>query len=108
MDNLVYIDLKLQNYLKDVKITAQDAQNLYRFRTRAARFKDNMKNSYNVSSTCPLCHVQPDTQVHSVKCPVVQSKVKVKGCYSDIFLEDIPTDIAKTLLDITQLRDDII
>ena len=37
MDNLEYIELKLQNYLKDVNI--QEAKNLYRLRTRAAKFR---------------------------------------------------------------------
>ena len=106
MDNLEYIELKLQNYLKDVNITVQEAKNLYRFRTRAAKFRENMKNSYNVSIACPLCHVQPDTQVHSLKCPVVRTKVDVKGNYSDIFLEDIPSDISKTLSEITEVREE--
>ena len=79
---------------------------LYRFRTRAAKFRENMKNSYNVSIACPLCHVQPDTQVHSLKCPVVRTKVDVKGNYSDIFLEDIPSDISKTLSEITVVREE--
>ena len=34
MENLDYIDLNLQNYLKSKDITVQEAKNLYRFRTR--------------------------------------------------------------------------
>ena len=108
MDNLDYIELKLQNYLKDDKIPVQEAKNLYRFRTRVAKFKENQKNSYDVSFACPLCQVQPDTQSHSVQCPVVRTKVEVKGTYSDIYMEDIPTDISKTLMEISKLREDLI
>ena len=66
------------------------------------------KNSYDVSFACPLCQVQPDTQSHSVQCPVVRTKVEVKGTYSDIYMEDIPTDISKTLMEISKLREDLI
>ena len=45
MNNLFYTDLKLQEYFKDENITVAEAKNLFRFRTRAAKFKENMKNS---------------------------------------------------------------
>ena len=32
MDNLMYTELKMQNYLKSENITEQEAQNLFRFR----------------------------------------------------------------------------
>ena len=106
MDNLNYPKLKLQSYLKDSKITVEEAKNLYRYRTRVAKYNKNMKSSFtNVSKACPLCLVQPDTQVHSVSCPEVKSKVLVKGTYEDIFYEDIPSDISKTLLRINKLRE---
>ena len=99
MDDLNYPKLKLQSYLKDSKITVEEAKNLYRYRTRVAKYKENMKNSFtNVSRACPICLVQPDTQVHSVSCPEVKSKVLVKGTYEDIFYEDIPSDISKACL----------
>ena len=108
MDNLDYIELKPHNYLKDDKIPVQEAKNIYRFRTRVAKFKENQKNSYDVSFACPLCQVQPDTQAHSVQCPVARTKVEVKGTYSDIYMEDIPNDISKTLMEISKLREDLI
>ena len=107
MDSLSYTDLKLQNYLKDEDIPVAEAKNLFRFRTRAAKFKENMKNSYP-SITCPLCHIQPDTQVHSVQCTVVKTKVNVEGEYKDIFSENIPSSISKTLMKISKLREDFI
>ena len=108
MENLSYIELKLQNYLKDDQITVQEAKNLFRFRTRGAKFRSNMKNNYEMSVACPLCHLQLDTQQHSVQCPVVLGKVRVKGTYTDIFLEDIPQDICKTLMEISELREKLI
>ena len=106
MENLHYTDLKLQNYLKDSKIPVAEAKNLFRFRTRVAKFKENMKNSY-LSSACPLCFVQPDTQQHSVECVVVKTNIQIEGDYKDIFSENIPSNISKTLLKISEFRKDL-
>ena len=73
MDNLEYTELKLQNYLTDDEISVEEAKNLYRFRTRVAKFKENFKNGY-VAHACPLCLGQADTQ-----CPVLKTKLKIKG-----------------------------
>ena len=108
MDNLEYPELKLQNYLRDDEIPLNEARNLYRFRTRVANFKENFKNGHqSCAIPCPLCLVQPDTQAHSLQCPEIREKIDVKGTYSDIFNEDIPSDISKTLLKISELRKDL-
>jgi hypothetical protein len=58
MDDLSYSNLKLQNYLKDSDKSVAEIQNMYRYRTRLAKYKENMKNSYtNTSKACPLCLV---------------------------------------------------
>ena len=107
MDNLHYVELKIQNYLIHNDLTVQEAKNLYKFRTRSAKFKENYKNSY-VGIACPLCLVQPDTQVHCVKCPEIVKKVSIKGTYSDIFGDEIPKDISTTLLKITEMRENLL
>ena len=108
MEKLDYTELKLQKYLKNDEIPTEEAKNLFRFRTRSALFKENMKNSFLQSVACPLCSVQPDNQTHSVQCTVVLSKTKVEGNYEDIFKEDIPPVISKTLLRISKLREGIL
>ena len=80
---------------------------MFRFRTRVAKFKENSKNS-NVGIACPLCLVQPDTQAHCVQCPAIKTRLKIEGTYSDIFSEDIPQDIYKTLLEISELRENLL
>ena len=65
MENLNYTELKLQNYLRNDLITVQEAKNLFRFRTRVAKFQANMKNNPGLPMACPFCKVQPDTQQHS-------------------------------------------
>ena len=107
MENLHYTELKLQNYLTDDDISVKEAKNLFKFRTRMARFKENFKNSY-VGIACPLCLVLPDTQAHCVQCPVIKTKVNIKGVYSNIFSEDIPQDVSKTLLEISEFRENLL
>ena len=108
MENLEYSELKMQSYLKDPDISVAEARNLYRYRTRSAKYKENMKSSYTTTSlACLVCFVQPDTQQHSLQCPEIKAKVKVEGIYKDIFEEDIPSDISKTLLRISKFREDL-
>ena len=66
-----------------------------------------MKTGYQCTP-CPFCSVQPDTQIHSVQCTVVKSRITVQGKYFDIFKENIPTEIVKTLLQISELREEVI
>ena len=108
MKNLDYMELKLQNYFSNDQINAQEARNLFRYRTRVAKFRENMKNNQELPLACPLCHGQPDTQQHSFQCTIIQSRMKVKGSYTDIFLDNIPVDTAKTLMKITQLRENYV
>ena len=53
MNNLVYTELKLQDYLKS-EIPVNDAKNLYQFRVRVANFSGNFKGRYQ-SLVCPFC-----------------------------------------------------
>ena len=89
MDGLQYTELELQPYLKDEKISVAEAKNLYRYRTKCARFQENMKQ-ISSSIYCPLCNLQPDTQAHSVTCSVVMAKISVEGNYLDIFKPSVP------------------
>ena len=107
MDDLVYTELKMQKYLKSEEIPVNQAKNLFRFRTRSAHFKANYGERYE-SKGCPLCFVHIDTQVHATQCQIANKKIEMIGKYSDIFREKVPTDIAKTLLKISQLREDYI
>ena len=103
MDDLAYTELKMQKYLKNEDIPVNEAQNLLRFRTRAAHFKGNYGDRYE-NKACPLCSVHLDTQNHSMQCQKVNKKINIQGKYSDIFRGKIPTNISKTLLKISKLR----
>ena len=108
IEKLNYTRLELQPYLRDDNISVAEAKNLYRFRTKSAKFYENMKSGCQWMY-CPFCKVHPDTQYHSVVCSVVRTKVSVKGRYEDIFQTDakIPAEISKTLLNVIELRNAI-
>ena len=107
MNNLVYTELKLQDYLKS-EIPVNEAKHLYQFRVRVANFRDNFKGRYQ-SLACPFCCVHLDTQVHSVQqCEQVKKMVNIDGNYSDIFWGKIQNNISRTLFNISKLREDLI
>ena len=103
MENLNYTELKMQSYLRDPRITVAEAKNIFRFRTRSALFKENMRSNYT-DDTCPLCKEQPDRQSHSFECKIINSRISVQGSYKDIFKKKITPELSKTLLEITQIR----
>ena len=107
MDDLVYSELRMQKYLKTEEIPVNEAKNLFKFRTKSANFKDNFGDRYQ-NKGCPLCTLQLDTQVHSVQCERVNVEISVEGRYSDIFREKVPSDISKTLIKISKLREEYI
>ena len=107
MDDLQYTKLELQPYLKDEKISVAEARNLYRFRTKCAKFQENMKTGCSWIY-CPLCNIQPDTQAHSIMCSVVKAKISVEGNYQDIFKPNIPPGISRTLLKVTEMRNEVL
>ena len=107
MDNLVYSKLKMQGYLKSADIPAHEAKNLFRYRVRSANFKENVGDKYT-NKVCPLCTVHLDTQTHSMECFKVKEEISVEGKYNDIFKEKVPSNISKTLLKITKLRENVI
>ena len=97
-DNLVYSKLKLQKYLTD------KAKNLFKFRVRSAHFKENFGDRFE-DKRCPLCLSHLDTQALSIQCDKVKENIEIDGNYMDIFRENIPSNISKTLLRISKLRE---
>ena len=104
MDDVFYTSLKIQNYLKSNKFTPTQAKLIYSFRTRMADFQENFQGSQG-HTPCPLCLVHFDSQVLAFQCPKVKSEVQLRGKYDDIFTEDIPLELVKTLTEVMKYRD---
>ena len=73
MDNLQYSQLEMQKYLSNNFIYKNDAQLLFKLRTRMADFKGNFKNG-NVDLTCRFC-LEDDLQDHVLVCDAVASNI---------------------------------
>jgi hypothetical protein len=107
MDNLTYTELKIQDYLKAEDISVQEARNLFQYRVRVANFKENFGQKFQ-NKGCPFCFVHLDTQSHATQCAAVKEIISMEGDYRKIFFGKIPSDIARTLLKISKLRENLI
>ena len=84
MDNLFYIDLEIQEYLKDKTLTLKQARAVFKFKTRMANFSNNFRGGKE-TKPCPLCDDGPDTQRHSLECKVIKQNIQIQMRYEDIF-----------------------
>ena len=109
MKKLYYVDLEIQEYLKDKKLTSSQAKSLFRFRTRMANFSENFKGAGG-TKICPLCE-EPnalDTQLHSLKCKVITGNMDVNIEYEEIFYSKVSVKAAKTVENILKFRDEFL
>ena len=77
MDNLNYPELKIQPYLISSLLRRDQAQQLFKFRTRMANVKGNFKNG-QTDYFCPVCVkigvYEDDYQKHLLSCVVLKQK----------------------------------
>ena len=103
MEKLRYSDLKLQDYLKDGKLKAEEMKTLFKYRTRMENFGENFRGGEEYK-VCPLCKLHLDNQEMSLQCPEIIKHVNVKGNLSDIYKHKISYDIVRTLTEISEYR----
>ena len=96
MDNLFYLELSMQGYLKDKRNNVEDARIFFRFRTRMARLWENFKVG-GLSKPCPVCK-----EVHSFQCRFIQENVNIGGKYKDIFMATTEKEVMKTVKNIAK------
>ena len=77
MKNLNYKKLSIQKYLKDEKLSVIEAQILFMFRTRSAKFKCNMRSQYTDLS-CMFCSLGEDSQPYSFDCEKMKTEIQIK------------------------------
>ena len=59
MINLFYVELEIQEYLKEKSINTSQAKAVFKFRTRMANFSENFKGQAG-TQPCPLCRLHLD------------------------------------------------
>ena len=98
----------MQNYLKEEKIKVKEARMLFKYRTRMAIFWGNFKGG-RPPQQCPVCKEAGswDTQLHSFQCKVITEKITIEGNYQEIFTTNIDVNIARTVTNIEEFREEI-
>ena len=102
-ENLKYQKFKMQEYLELKTMTKNEAIILFKFRTRMAPFGENFRNGKSITN-CPLCLSHVDAQEKSFSCPTLKRLISIKGNYEDIFSNNIPYELIRTLYDIYTYR----
>ena len=113
MDNLTYKKLAIQPYLTFTKIYPQLAKDIFKWRTRMAKFKVNFRNgSDNIK--CPLGCQHDDSQQNILKCDAINCEAPelktLKDSYNDIFSYN-PLKIKAimdTLIKAYKIREDMV
>ena len=103
MSELWYSELKTQDYLLSNKFTTTQAKTVYSFRTRMANFTENFRGVKG-NLLCSLCGTHLDSQVMAFNCPKLKIDISIRGRYEDLFMEDIPTEVVQTIMDIMSYR----
>ena len=107
MDNVFYVNLEMQEYLKNRNIRRSMAKAVFKFKTRMAQFSENFKEGGQTKS-CPLCK-EPnalDTQRHSLVCTVIVQNIDIDIQYEEIFFSNITVKAARTVENILKFRDE--
>ena len=107
MEGLFYSEVKIQSYLSENTLTADQSRTVFSYRTRMAQYGENYQNN-NGHTMCPLCLTHLDSQAFSFSCPMIVKNVPLKGKYKNIFSDKIDTDLANTLISIDKFRDDYV
>ena len=78
MDNLIYTELNIQDYLLSEELSVQQKRNVFHYRTRMAKYSENFKNQNQLNS-CIFCKDHIDSQIHSTQCVELMKNIKNKG-----------------------------
>ena len=106
LDNLWYPRLEMQNYLKLENLNNYQAQTLFRYRVRMAKFGENFRENKK-SVLCPLCFNHLDSQKMGFEnCSVLKNNLKISGNYQFIFKSSVPTDTVESLVQIDKFRNE--
>ena len=75
--HLKHFKLEMQNYLKPnkLKINQEDAQAIFKLRSRMTEVKENFKGKY-FTHECELCNEEEETQEHIFTCKEILKNKK--------------------------------
>ena len=105
MKNLYYTELKMQDYLKLTTMTKSQAIVVFKFRLRMSPFGENFRAGQQ-SKICPFCSLHVDSQEESFRCAKMNQLMEIKGKFSDVFGENLSTELVQTLSNMYYFRDE--
>ena len=103
MENLIFTELKIQEYLTSESITVEEKRNIFYYRTRMANYSENYRGQ-DPPKPCQICHLHVDCQKHAISCVETLKHVENIGDYEEIFSKNISSDTAKMLKQIEEFR----
>ena len=115
MEKLKYESLTMQSYFLSKFINKNEAQQLFMFRTRMARFANNFRNG-SAYIKCPLCNEvnSIDSEVHSLSCEEIIKllpEITTKTITVNNFYSNNVQDLKKTVnifMEIMKIRTEIL
>ena len=105
MKSLYYSELKMQDYLKLTTMTKSQAIVVFKFRLRMSPFGENFRAGQQ-SKICPFCSLHVDSQEESFRCAKMNQLMEIKGKFSDVFGENLSTELVQTLSNMYYFRDE--
>ena len=108
LENLQYIELKIQEYLVNEEYTFEEKKVIFQFRTRMAQFEENFRAG-RTETLCPLCLSHSDSQFLITKCPIIRKElmrtkeIEVESI-EDIFHEKVSKNTITLLKVATEMR----
>ena len=103
---LIYTQLKMQDYLHLENMTRIQAIALFKFRTRMAPFGENFRAG-RINCICPLCFSHLDSQEESFNCGALKNLLQIRGRYRDIYTNNFSQQLISTIYNIYKYRKEL-
>ena len=104
MADLHYSELKQQNYLTIKNIRTDQVRNIFRYRTRMARFGENFRGNED-HIVCPLCYKHYDSQTLSFQCEFYKDKMRINCSMTNVNSKNVNLETARVITEMMKLRE---
>ena len=91
LENLNYMELKLQDYLKLPGVNITELRDTFKFRVRMTEFGENYRGTADFVC-CPLCHSHFDNQNMLFQCPRLKDIAVLNINIEKIYTNNIDTE----------------
>ena len=107
LQNISYVQLEIQSYLLDQRLTFEEKKQIFLLRTRMSMFGDNFKEG-RISTVCPLCSLHADNQSNIMECPRIRNKVNIKVNIEEVYATVVNIQTAKVICQAMKVRKNLL